>query len=119
MKFCSFRGAFRLLVAAVAGAAGFAAPASIGLAQDNQGAKHESGAAASKPPHTVSGVVVQAPPKPNKIPPHKRAAFDAEAANRNAWTSYRASASAPTGKQVIGASPQTGDYPGLNKLGSH
>jgi hypothetical protein len=100
---------------------GFVAPASVGLAQDKQGAKHESGTAAEKkPPHTVSGVVVQAPPKPNKIPPHKRAAFDAEAANKKAWTTYRATAAAPTREaRAIGASPQTENYPGLNKLGSH
>jgi hypothetical protein len=120
MKSCEFRGSFRVLVVIFAGATGFAAPTSVGLAQDNQGGKHESGAAASNPPHTVSGVVVRAPPKPHTIPPHKRAAFDAEAANRKAWTTYRATPPARTGGGGLpGASPKTENYPGLNKLGSH
>ena len=111
--------AFRLLVIIVAGATGFAAPASVGLAQDSEGGKRPSGAAASDP-HTVSGVVVHAPPKPHKIPPEKRAAFDAEAAKRKAWTTYRATPPARTGGgKLPGASPQTENYPGLHTLGSH
>jgi hypothetical protein len=119
MKSRAIRGTLRLLVVIVA-AAGFALPASVGLAQDNQSGNHKSGAAASKPPHTVSGVTVHAPPKPHTIPPHKRAAFDAEAANRKAWTNYRATPPARTGGGGLpGASPQTENYPGLSKLGSH
>jgi hypothetical protein len=120
MKSCAIRRVLRLLVVIFTGATGFALSASIGLAQESQGGKHETGAAPSNPPHTVSGVTVRAPPKPHTIPPHKRVAFDAEAANRKAWTTYRATPPARTGGGGLpGASPQPENYPGLSKLGSH
>lgn len=87
MKACVFRTTLRLQVIAVAGAIGLTAPASGALAQGAQGQKAESSAAAPKP-GSVKGVVVKPAPKP-KVPPHKKAAYDAEVAKRQAQASYR------------------------------
>jgi hypothetical protein len=105
---------------------GVAAPASVVLAQDSQGAKSASGVAAPQPagskPEDVGGLVVEAPKKVDTIPPAKRAAFDAEAAKRQASTTYRSApptATVPAG--AAGTAPagsQAGPYPGLkNELG--
>lgn len=118
MKSCISRAAPRLLVLTVVGAIGLTAPASVGFAQAKKGGESKTAAAASKP-DSVSGVVVEGPPKlHNRIPPAKRAAFDAEAANRKAWTKYRATAAPAPAPKGPGASPQTENYPGLRKLGS-
>jgi hypothetical protein len=128
MKSCIFRANLPLQAIAVAGAIGFAAPASVALAQGTQGQgsqsqKGESSAAASKPPGNVSGVVVQPAPKLNKIPPAKKAALDAEAAKRKTWQTYRnttAPASAPArATPGMSASARAENYPGLRSLPSH
>jgi hypothetical protein len=117
MKSCIFQRALRLRAITVAGAISLAATASVALAQDHHDTKSGSSAAAPKS-GTVSGVVVQPRANLHKIPPHKRAAFDAEAANKKAWTNYRNSPAPPLGTGP-GASSNAGNYPGLSKLGSH
>jgi hypothetical protein len=120
MKSRIFRATLLLQAITVAGVIGFAAPASVALAQGSQGAKSESSAAASKP-GSVAGVVVQAPPKLNRIPPAKKAALDAEAAKRKAWKKYRDTTPTATarGSASAGASAQAENYPGLHSLVSH
>jgi hypothetical protein len=106
-----------LRVIVVAGAIGSAAPASVALAQGSHGGKSASSAAASKP-GSVAGVIVQAPPKSNKIPPEKKAGFDAEATKRKAWQKYRATIPAPRPVLTAGASAsaRAENYPGLHTL---
>jgi hypothetical protein len=122
MTSCIFRATLLLQAITAAGVIGFAAPASVALAQGNQGQNAESGAAASKP-GSVGGVVVQAPPKPSSIPPDKKAAFDAEAARRKAWQKYRGTTPTPTATTAatagVSASTRAEDYPGLRSLASH
>lgn len=127
MKVSILRVKLRFHAIALAGVIGLAGPASTafaegGQARDSQSKESES-SAASKPPASVSGVVVQPAPKPNKIPPAKRAALDAEANKRKAWQNYRNAttpASAPgRGAPGVTASEQTGNYPGLRTLPSH
>jgi hypothetical protein len=122
MKSCVFRATKLLQAITVVGAIGFAAPASVALAQGaSQGQKSESSAAASKP-GSVGGVVVQAPPKLNKIPPEKKKAFDAEVAKREAWQKYRQApaATATTGATAgVSATARAENYPGLRSMGSH
>jgi hypothetical protein len=107
----------------MAGALGVAAP-SVALAQGAPAAKSESHAAASKP-GGVAGVVVQAPPKTTRIPPDKKAAFDAAAAKRKAWKRYRATTPTPTvaagatSPASETAAARAENYPGLHTLGSH
>lgn len=121
MKFRIFQATLLLPAIAVAGAIGFAAPASEAWAQSSQGAKGGSSAAASEPA-TVPGVVVQAP-KPNAIPPEKKAALDAKAAKRKRWTNYRKAAPAPIANTAApgtaSASSRAGNYPGLHDMASH
>jgi hypothetical protein len=128
MKSCILRANLVLQTIVLAGTIGFAAPASVSLAQGSQGhgsqsQKSKSSAVASKPPGSVSGVVVQPAPKGNKIPPAKRTALDAEAAKRKAWQSYRDSptpASAPASASPgMSASARAENYPGLHDLPSH
>lgn len=122
MKSSIFQASLILPALAVAGAIGFAAPASMAWAQGAHGAKSASSAKASEPA-TVPGVVVQAP-KPNGIPPEKKAALDAKAAKRKAWSKYR-TAPAPTAAATTAApgttsaSTRAGNYPGLHDLASH
>jgi hypothetical protein len=122
MKSCMFRAALLLPAIAVAGVIGLAAPGSVALAQASQGGKNESDAAASKP-GGVAGVVVQAPPKLNRIPPAKKAALDAEAAKRKTWQKYRTTTpSTPahgTEPASTTAAARAENYPGLHDLGSH
>ena len=110
---------------AVVGAMGVTLAASMALAQtskDDSGAgasnQNKSGSAAG-PSNTdsVSGVVVQAPPRPDhpQIPPDKKAAYDAEVAKAEAWKSYRQSIP-PLSDGTIG---QSKDYPGLQNLLPH
>lgn len=107
------------MVLAVVGAMGFMLPASAGFAQAKPAAKSEGSVAASKA-DGVSGLVVVAPPQlHNRIPPHKRAAFDAEAANRQAWSNYRGTTATSSHPKGPGASPQPDNYPGLRYIGSH
>jgi len=115
MKSSIFQATLILPAIAVAGAIGFAAPASV---QAGQSAKSASSAAE---PATVHGVVVQAP-KPNGIPPEKKAALDAQAAKRKAWTKYRTAPTATATSAAPGttsASTRAGNYPGLHDLASH
>jgi hypothetical protein len=94
--------------------AAFAQAAQDGKA--TQDSKGKSNTAASTPP-SVSGVVVEAPePLDKRIPPERRAAFDAEAADKKAWTDYRATAAPAPAPKGPGASPQTENYPGLREL---
>jgi hypothetical protein len=88
--------------------------------QASQAQKSESSAAASKP-GSVSGVVVQAPPKLDRIPPDKKAALDAEAAKGKAWKKYRNTTppATVTAKAGVGASSRAENYPGLHTLDSH
>jgi hypothetical protein len=122
MKSTIFRATLLLPAIAVAGAIGFAAPGSAAWAQAGQGAKGGSSAAAASEPASVPGVVVQAP-KPSGIPPEKKAALDAKAAKRKAWTNYRKTA--PTGTATTAApgtasaSSRAENYPGLHDLASH
>jgi len=120
MKSCIFRVPLLLQAITIAGAIGFAAPASVALAQGSQGEKSERSAAASKP-GSVAGVVVQAPPRLNRIPPDKKPALEAEAAKRKAWQKYRKTTPAPTAPAAAaaGASAQAENYPGLHSLASH
>lgn len=125
MKSCISWLGPRLLVVAVVGAIGLAAPASAAFAQaapDSKGtpdSKPKSTAAASTP-DSVSGVIVEAPaPLDKRIPPDKRAKFDAEAADKEAWTKYRATAAPAPAPKSPGASPQTENYPGLHELAPH
>ena len=125
MKSCIFRLGPRLLVVTVVGAIGLAAPVSAAFAQaaqDSKGtqdSKPKSNTAASTP-DSVSGVIVEAPaPLDKRIPPDKRAAFDAEAANKEAWTTYRATAAPAPAPKGPGASPQTENYPGLREVVPH
>lgn len=122
MRSCMSWTGLRLGAIVVAGAIGLASPASVALAQASHGgdsansAKSASSTPASKP-GSVSGVVVQAPPK-SKIPPDKRAAFDAEAAKRKAWQAYRGGApvAKPTMTTGVSASARAENYPGLHTL---
>ena len=120
MKSSILQATLILPAIAVAGAIGFAAPASVAWAQAGQSAKSASSAAE---PATVHGVVVQAP-KPNGIPPEKKAALDAKAAKRKAWNKYR-TGPAPTATATsaapgtTSASTRAGNYPGLHDLASH
>jgi hypothetical protein len=125
MKSCIFRLGPRLLVVTVVGAIGLAAPVSAAFAQAaqankvTQDSKPKSNTAASTPA-SVSGVIVEAPePLDKKIPPDKRAAFDAEAADKKAWSDYRATAAPAPAPKGPGASPQTENYPGLRELVPH
>lgn len=120
MTSCIFRAPQLIRAITVAGAIGLAAPASMALAQASQGEKNESSAAAPKP-GSVGGVVVQAPPKLNSIPPAKKAALDAAAARRKAWQKYRTTTPAPTAATGAdaGAPPQAENYPGLHNMASH
>jgi hypothetical protein len=122
MKSCIFRATLLVQAVAVAGAIGFAAPASVALAQGSQGGKSESKAAASKS-GSVAGVVVEAPPKLDRIPPAKKAALDAEAAKRKTWKKYRSAAPAATSAAAATAtttaSARAENYPGLHSLASH
>jgi hypothetical protein len=109
---------------AVVGAIGFAATASVAWAQPQAQPHHAAKAKAAAPASKdtdVSGVVVQAPRKPDAIPPHKRAAFDAEAAKQKAWQDYRSAppTATATASARPGHSPKTGNYPGLHSLTSH
>ena len=115
MKSCISPATLLLRAIAVVGAIGLAAPASA--AQGRHGEKTASRVAASKP-GSVAGVVVQAPPKSNKIPPEKKAAFDAEAAKRKAWQEYRDTTPSPTLTLAAGvsASARAENYPGLHTL---
>ena len=118
MKFCMFRVTRHLQAIAVAGAIGLAS-ASGALAQQSPAKKGEPSPPASKPAD-VKGVVVQAPRKADSIAPEKRAALDAEAANRQAWKNYRA---APRATGTMGSrpgqSPRTEGYPGLRSWVYH
>lgn len=121
MKSSIFQASLILPALVVAGAIGFAAPASVGWAQAGQGAKTGSGPTTSAPA-TVPGVVVQAP-KPDKIPPAKKAALEAQAAKRKSWNTYRKAA--PTAA-VTTAAPGTAsassraeNYPGVHDVASH
>ena len=125
MKSRIFRLGPRLLVVTLVGAIGLAAPASAAFAQaaqgskGNQDSKPKSNTAASTPA-SVSGVIVEAPePLDKRIPPDKRAAFDAEAADKKAWSDYRATAAPAPAPKGPGASPQTENYPGLRDLVPH
>jgi hypothetical protein len=122
MRACAFRVRLCLQAIAVVAAIGFAAPASVAFAQPHQAGKAKPAAPASKA-NDVTGVVVQAPRKPDAIPPHKRAAFDAEAAKQKAWQDYRSAPPTPTATATASArpghSPKTGNYPGLHSLTSH
>ena len=125
MKSCIFRPGPRLLVFTVVGAMGLAAPVSAAFAQAaqankvTQDSKPKSNTAASTPA-SVSGVIVEAPePLDKRIPPDKRAAFDAEAADKKAWSDYRATAAPAPAPKGPGASPQTENYPGLRELVPH
>lgn len=122
MKSCVSWLGPRLLAVTVVGAIGLAAPVSAAFAQAaqdgkaTQDSKGKSNPAASTPP-SVSGVVVEAPePLDKRIPPERRAAFDAEAADKKAWTDYRATAAPAPAPKGPGASPQTENYPGLREL---
>jgi hypothetical protein len=66
-------------------------------------------------------VVVQAPPKLDKIPADKKAALDAQAAKRKAWKKYRTAppTGTATGAATPGASANAENYPGLHSLASH
>jgi hypothetical protein len=120
MKSSIFQATLLLPAIAVAGAIGFTAPASVAWAQAGHGAKSEGSAPASAPT-TVPGVVVQAP-KPNGIPPEKKAALDAKAAKRKAWNRYRKTTPTATSTTAApgtaSASTRAGNYPGLHDLGS-
>ena len=125
MKSCIFRLGPRLLVVTVVGAIGLAAPVSAAFAQaapdskETQASKPKSNTPASTP-DSVSGVIVEAPePLDKRIPPDKRAKFDAEAADKKAWTEYRATAAPAPAPKGPGASPQTENYPGLRDLVPH
>ena len=115
MKSCNSPATLLLRAIAVVGAIGLASPASA--AQGRHGVKTASSAAASKR-GSVAGVVVQAPPKSNKNPPEKKAAFDAEAAKRKAWQKYRNTTPSPTPTLTAGvsASARAENYPGLHTL---
>ena len=119
MNSCSSAATLLLRVIAVAGAIGSASQASVALAQAGHDGKTGSSAAASKP-GAVSGVTVQAPPRP-KISPGKKAALDAEAAKRKAWKTYRITTPAPTSASrptaAISAASRAENYPGLHTLG--
>jgi len=132
MKSWIFRLGPRLLAVTVVGAIGLAAPVSAAFAQaaapDSKGTPASKATQDSKPksttaastPDSVSGVIVEAPvPLDKRIPPEKRAAFDAEAADKEAWTKYRATAAPASAPQGPGASPQTENYPGLRELVPH
>jgi hypothetical protein len=122
MKSSIFQATLLLPAIAVAGAIGFAASASApaAWAQGDQGAAGGSNSAASEPA-SVPGVVVQAP-KPNGIPADKKAALDAKAAKRKAWTSYSKTAPvavpSTAAPGTASASSRAGNYPGLHDLGS-
>lgn len=120
MKSCRSRGALLALAIAALCAIGFGSLASVALAQGAQREQTESSAAASQPA-SVGGVVVQAPPKLDRMPPDKRAAFDAEAAKREAWQRYRRTASPAPAVAAAGvdASARVENYPGLRGMASH
>jgi hypothetical protein len=119
MKSSMFRATARSLAVAAVGAIGFAATASVAFAQGDPGGKSGSSVAAPTP-GTVPGVVVEPGPKlHNRIPPHKRAAFDAEAAHRKAWSQYRGTVAAAPPPKGPGSGPQTENYPGLSNLSQH
>jgi hypothetical protein len=125
MKSCISWLGPRLLVVAVVGAIGLAAPASAAVAQAAQDSKGTQDSkpkctAAASTPDSVSGVIVEAPePLDKRIPPDKRAKFDAEAADKEAWTKYRATAAPAPAPKSPGASPQTENYPGLHEVVPH
>jgi hypothetical protein len=116
---------------AAAGAVGLAMAASMALAQTNTSGSGDSGAGAANPnkgggagaaagapaPGSVSGVTVEAPPRPDhaQIPPDKKAAYDAEVAKAEAWKSYRGSLP-PLSDGTFG---QAKDYPGAQSLLPH
>lgn len=120
MKTCTVRATLLLQAIAVAGVIGFAAPASVALAQDSPNAKSGRSAAASKP-SSVGGVVVEAPSKRDTIPPKKKAALDAAAAKRKAMQKYRNAAPVATVGQNAGVSAEAraGNYPGLRSAAAH
>jgi hypothetical protein len=107
---------------AVVGVLGLALPAPVAMAQtskDDSGAgaaNQNKGDSAAGPanPGSVSGVIVEAPPRPDhpQIPPDKKAAYDAEVAKAEAWKSYRQGIP-PLSDGTIG---QSKDYPGLQNL---
>ncbi|MEO6339735.1 MAG: hypothetical protein ABIO39_06845 [Caulobacteraceae bacterium] len=94
----------------LAGLIGVTLPASVAVAQVSQTPNAQAVAPAQDTP-SVSGVVVQAPPKLPQIPPDKKAAFDEEAAKQEAWKKYRESFP-PMSDGTLGIK----DYPGLHSL---
>jgi hypothetical protein len=124
MRFRIRRAALLLLAITVAGTIGFTAPSSVAVAQGSygdpggQGEKNASKPATSKP-GSVTGVTVEAPPKPETIPADKKAALDAETARREAWKSYRNTTPTATVTTTTGGSPQVENYPGLRDAASH
>lgn len=103
----SYKARRRLALLAV-GALGLALTGSAAWAQ----ADHQDGAAGANQSNT-GAVVVQAPRSHPAvsvgIPPDKVAAFDAEAAENEAWQTYRTSAP----PLDTGTLDLTKDYPGL------
>jgi hypothetical protein len=124
MKSCIVRASRFLQAIAVAGAIGLVAPPSAAWAQNSQGKKPQASAAASQPA-SVPGVVVQAPPKLDRVPPDKKAALDAQARKRKAWTTYRKTTPTPTAAAsatapaTASASAKAENYPGLHDMASH
>ena len=118
MESCSSTAALLLRVMAVAGAVGLASPASEALAQAGQ-AGNPAGASTGAKLANAPGVTVQAPPR-TRIPPRKKAGLDAEAAQRKAWETYRATTPAPspgsTAAAGVSASTRAENYPGLHTL---
>jgi hypothetical protein len=126
---------------AMAGAAALALSAPMALAQadpggggagaagasnPNQGGAGNSAAGAANPgaanpgaanPGNVSGVIVEAPPRPENppVPPDKAAGYAKEAAKAEAWRSYRGSLP-PLSDGTLG---QAKDYPGAQSLLPH
>ncbi len=117
MTSCISPATLLLRAITLVGAIGLAAPAPAASAQGGHDGKSPSSAAAAKP-GGVAGVVVQAPPKTNRIPPERKAAFDAEAAKRKTWKQYRTTipAPAPTPTAGASASARAENYPGLHTL---
>lgn len=115
-----FRTAVLLPAIAVAGAIGFALPASVAVASQGdktQSEKTQGDAAASKSkPASVGGVVVQGSRRRlNTVPPDKAAAFDDEVAKSESWKRYRKS-TPPASASTL---EQGKDYPGAQNLLPH
>jgi hypothetical protein len=116
MNSFTLRTALLLPAIAVAGAIGFALPASVAVAQASHSEKTASGAEAKKP-GSVGGVTVQGRRRSqlHRIPPDKAAAFDDEAAKSEAWKKYRKS----TPPAAAGTLGQAEGYPGAQSLVRH